>query len=81
MAEKKELKFEIINHVGVLSENKKGWKKELNRVSWNADEPKYDLRTWDASHEKMGKGLTLNEEELRELKKIIDKEIAFLDEN
>ena len=29
-----ELKFEIVEHVGVLSENAKGWTKELNKVSW-----------------------------------------------
>jgi len=39
-----ELKFEITERIGVLSENAKGWTKELNKVSWNEREPKYDLR-------------------------------------
>lgn len=77
--DKKQFKFEIINEIGVISERKGGWKKELNRVSWSGNDPKYDLREWDENHEKMGKGVTLTESELRELKKVIDKEIEFLD--
>lgn len=77
--EKKELKFEVLNELGVISEGSKGWKKELTRVSWNAEEPKYDIRTWDLEHKKMGKGITLTEEELRKLKELIDKEIELLD--
>ena len=64
-------KYEIVNEIGVLSENTKGWRKELNIVSWNGADPKYDLRDWAPNHEKMGKGITLTEEELRELKDII----------
>ena len=75
----KELKYEIINSIGVISENN-SWKKELNRISWNGNEPKYDLRDWSDNHEKMGKGITLTEEELRTLKKIIDEEVKLLDE-
>ncbi|AVQ31188.1 YdbC family protein [Fusobacterium varium] len=77
--EKKELKFEVLNELGVISEGSKGWKKELTRVSWNAEEPKYDIRTWDSEHKKMGKGITLTEEELRKLKELIDREIEILD--
>lgn len=51
-----EIKFKIKETHGVLSESSKGWKKELNLVSWNDKEPKYDLREWDPTHEKMGKG-------------------------
>ena len=36
-----ELKYEIVEHIGVLSENARGWRKELNLVSWNDREPKY----------------------------------------
>ena len=64
-------KYEIVNEIGVLSENTKGWRKELNLVSWNGADPKYDLRDWAPNHEKMGKGITLTEEELLELKDII----------
>lgn len=75
----KEFKYEIINSIGVLSENN-SWKKELNRISWNGNEPKYDIRDWSDNHDKMGKGITLTEDELRKLKEIIDEEIKLLDE-
>lgn len=79
MKRKTELKFEILNELGVISEGSKGWKKEFTRVSWNGEEPKYDIRSWDSEH-KPSKGITLNEEELRKLKELIDKELAILDE-
>lgn len=62
-----ELKFEITEHLITLSENAKGWTKELNMVSWNDAEAKYDLRSWSADHTKMGKGITLNDEEFTKL--------------
>ncbi len=68
-----EIKFEIIKNIGTLSESSKGWTKELNLVSWNSREPKYDLRDWDPEHEKMGKGVTLTEEELKKLKDVLSK--------
>ncbi len=77
---KRDFKFEIINELGVVSEGSKGWRKELNRISWNGGEPKYDIRDWSPDHEKMGKGVTLTENELRKLKELIDAEIAFLEE-
>ncbi|AOA01837.1 MAG: PC4/YdbC family ssDNA-binding protein [Carnobacterium sp.] len=64
----KEFSFEIMEEIAVLSENAKGWKKELNLVSWNGNQPKFDLRDWDATHEKMGKGLTLSNDEVKALK-------------
>ena len=60
----KELKYEIINQIGVISTSASGWNTELNRVSWNGAEPKYDLRSWSPDHSKMGKGITLSESEL-----------------
>ena len=75
-----DFKFEVINELGVVSEGSKGWKKEFNRVIWNGGEPKYDIRDWDETHEKMGKGITLTEQELRNLKELIDAEIALLDQ-
>ena len=80
MDAKKEFKYEIINSIGVIGEGSRGWKKELNCVSWNGGEPKYDLRDWAPDHEKMGKGITMTETELRALKKLIDAEIELLDE-
>lgn len=67
-----EIKYEIIETLGVLSENAKGWKKELNLISWNDREPKYDIREWAPDHEKMGKGVTLSKEEVDQLKGILD---------
>ena len=74
-----DIKYDIVEEIGVLSENAKGWRKELNKISWNGGEPKYDIRDWSDNHEKMGKGITLTEEELRSLKKVIDNEIELLD--
>lgn len=68
-----DIKYEIIEELGVLSESAKGWKKELNLISWNGAGPKYDLRDWAPNHEKMGKGVTLNEEEVKTLYKILGK--------
>lgn len=71
----KEIKFEIVKEIGVLSATTKGWAKELNLVSWNDGTPKYDLRDWDPNHEKMGKGVTLTEDEVRKLKELLNTEI------
>jgi hypothetical protein len=68
-----EIKYEIKETLGVLSENAKGWTKELNLISWNDREPKYDIRDWAPEHEKMGKGITLSAEEMDQLKLIINK--------
>lgn len=65
------LKYEIVEHIGVLSESNSGWTKELNLVSWNDREPKYDLRDWAPDHEKMGKGVTLSQDEFMQLKNIL----------
>ncbi|MEG0614363.1 MAG: PC4/YdbC family ssDNA-binding protein [Oscillospiraceae bacterium] len=67
-----ELKFEITKSLGELSENAKGWTKELNMVSWNEREAKYDIREWSPEHDRMTKGITLTEEELTELKEILN---------
>ena len=68
-----EIKFEIIETIGILSESSKGWKKELNLISWNEREPKYDIREWSSDHEKMGKGITLSKEEFKALKELLSK--------
>jgi len=73
--ERKELKFEVLNDLGTISESTKGWSKKLTRIIWNEDEPKYDIRAWDSEFKKMGKGITLTEKELRSLKYLIDKEL------
>jgi len=67
-----DFKYDIVEEIGVLSENAKGWRKELNLISWNGAAPKYDIREWAPNREKMGKGITLTKEELSALKKLID---------
>ena len=67
-----EIKYEIKETLGVLSENNKGWSKELNLISWNDREAKFDVRDWSPEHEKMGKGVTLTEEEIETLKNILN---------
>lgn len=67
-----EIKYEIVEKIGVLSTTEKGWSKELNLVSWNDREPKYDLRDWNENHDKMGKGVTLTQEELDKLKETLN---------
>ena len=71
-----ELKFEIAEELGILSENEKGWRKELNLVSWNEREPKYDIRDWNPSHERMSKGITLTKEEAQVLYEILKEEFG-----
>ena len=61
--------YEIVESIAVLSESSKGWTKELNLISWNDRDPKYDIREWSPDHEKMGKGVTLSDEEVAILKK------------
>ena len=64
MARNEQLKFEIVQNIAVLSTSKSGWTKEINMVSYNGAPAKYDIRSWDPNHEKMGKGITLTKEEL-----------------
>jgi hypothetical protein len=66
-----EIKFEVTKHIGVLSEGSKGWQKELNLISWNDREPKYDIRDWSPERVKMGKGVTLSVAEIKELKRLL----------
>ena len=67
-----EIKFEIVKQVGVLSKAASGWAKEINLISWNDRDPKYDIRDWSPDREKMGKGVTLSREELLALKELLN---------
>ena len=71
-----EIKFEIVEHIGVISESAKGWKTELNLVSWGDREPKYDLRNWSEKHERIGKGIALSKEEVLKLKELLNKNVT-----
>lgn len=66
-----DFQYQIVEEIGILSENSKGWRKELNRISWNGGVPKYDIRDWAPELEKMGKGVTLTKEEAQKLKELL----------
>jgi hypothetical protein len=68
-----EIKFELIQKIGVISKSASGWTKELNLVHWNDQEPKYDLRDWSPDRQRRGKGVTLTKEELGVLKELLEK--------
>jgi hypothetical protein len=71
-----EFTYEVVKNYGILSEDKGGWKKELNLVSWNNRSPKIDIRDWAPGREKMGKGITLTREEAVKLKEYLDLVLA-----
>ena len=66
-----EFSYEIKKHIGVISEGSGGWTRELNLISWNGKEPKYDIRDWGPEHEKMGKGITLSAKDIQTLVELI----------
>lgn len=67
-----DIKYSINKHIGSLSGSAKGWKKELNLISWNDREPKFDIREWSPEREKMGKGVTLSKEEIIALRDLLN---------
>lgn len=67
-----EFKFEIVENFGSVSENTTGWVKEVNLIKWNDREAVYDIRAWQDNHEKLGKGITLTETELKNLKEVLN---------
>lgn len=77
MAKNDEMKFEIVQHFGVLKERKNGWKKEVNKVSWNDAEPKWDIREWNEDHDKMSRGITFSEDEIENLIGILKSNFEF----
>lgn len=62
-----EIEFKIVEYIGIIETQKNGWNKELNIVAWNGNPPKYDIREWDPEHERMSKGITLQEKETERL--------------
>jgi hypothetical protein len=64
--------YEVVKHFGVISQEKSGWQKELNLVSWSGRTPKLDIRDWAPGREKMGKGITLTQAEGVELVKLLN---------
>ncbi len=68
----KEITYEIVEHIGVISSSPKGWNREVNIVRWNNGNPKLDVRDWAPDHTKMGKGISLKNEEIALLKALLD---------
>ena len=65
-----EFKYEVIEKIGVVE---KGI--ELRVVAWNGNQPKNDLRQWYTNRigeERCGKGITLTDEEAKELLFILE---------
>ena len=67
-----EFKYEITERIAVLSTNARGWERQLNMISWNDHEPKYDLRDWSPHGSKMSKGISLSHDEMAVLKDILN---------
>lgn len=66
-----DFQYEVVETIGVISTSASGWTKELNLVSWNGRPPKFDIRDWSPDHEKMGKGLTFSNEEMKGLLELL----------
>lgn len=63
----KEIQYEIRQEIAVLSRSGSGYTKEINLISWNGAEPKYDIRSFSPDRERCGKGITLTETEAKQL--------------
>lgn len=68
---KGEVTYEITEHIGVIAQYPNNWTKELNRISWNGNNPKFDIRDWDDKHEHMSRGITLHLDEVKILKDLL----------
>ena len=71
----REIQYEIVKEISVLSTGDSGYKNEINLISWNGKEPKYDIRSFSPNREKCGKGITLNADEAAALLKALQKEL------
>ena len=69
----RDITFEIIEEIGIISTVDTGWTKELNLVRWNGGIAKYDIRDWDPSHTRMSRGITLKEDEMRRILELMRK--------
>lgn len=70
--ERSEIKFEIVEHIGIIKPIQTGWNKELNVVAWNGKQAKYDIREWDPTHERMSKGITLHRDEMKKVLSLME---------
>lgn len=65
MNDNRDVTYEIVEEIGIISSHPTGWNKEINMVSWNGNSAKYDIRDWSPDHDQMGRGITLHEKEMR----------------
>ena len=68
-----DIRYEIVQQFGALSASQSGWSKQLNLISWNDREPKFDIRDWSPDGMKMGKGVTLTLDELLALRDLLNR--------
>lgn len=72
----KEIQYEIVKKIAILSKSDSGYTKEINLLSWNGAEPKYDIRSFAPDREKCGKGITLTKAEVQTLFAALQNELA-----
>ena len=60
-----EFTFEIEEHLLTLSETKKVGLRKSTVWAFNGAPAKFDIRAWSPDHTKMGKGITLSNEEFQ----------------
>ena len=72
-SDERDVTYEIIEEIGIISTLDTGWTKEINLVRWNGGLAKYDIREWDPLHERMSRGLTLKEDEMRRILELMRK--------
>lgn len=74
-----EIKFEIVRQIAALSTTESGWNTELNLVKWGDRDPVYDIRSWSPDHKKMGKGKSLDRDEIEKLSRVLKVELCRKD--
>jgi len=67
-----EITCEVKEEMGVIGEDRRGWRKELNLVSWNHLNPKYDIREWAPDRSRRGKGVTFTKDEIVVLRDLLN---------
>ena len=70
-----DIPYDIIKEIAVLSKSVTGYTKEINLISWNGNEPKYDIRSFSPDRGKCGKGITLTDKEAEMLLKVLQREL------
>lgn len=71
----REIQYEIIKEIAVLSQSDSSYTKEINLIAWNGNELKYDIRSFSPNREKCGKGITLTADEAVALLKALQEEL------